>query len=541
MGSGRTKRRDSRERVKPKASRTRINLGDILNATGGRRTRIFALAILCVAAWLPIHNISLPMQYDETFTLDNFAVQSIHTIVTDYRLPNNHIALSLMLNAWWKLNGRPDPVQFGEAMWRIPVVVLSIVGYLAFFLFVLRAIVRDAIAAALGTLTLSSIPLATEYAHQLRGYGPCISYFCILLAALAFASEMHWVAFATVGFITTFLATYTLPTSVWYLLPAVAGAAVYLLRLNAEASWSNYAGSRWNWIRRGTLSRFFLVRFLPLALGPIAAVIAFSFATIDQGNLSHSIGQSLRFLASDFFRFWKFTMNCVAPTGHWMAGLVLAIPAVVMLVLRIRRGSQTLKFAWLILPVILLSPIIAGAMTDRAFERNFSGAIPWYVALDTWLVVELSEALTKARPGMLNIATSRRTLLAVLGLTALTFGLLKSRDLRDYFAPREIFAYLKQNMGARSIGAYDMESDAHSLDFYGRANGLSRRFNYYEYVPEHLPPGIESFFLLSSSDDNLKQMLKRFGLNFKQGTPAFHEAGKFGRSKMYRIDFESAP
>lgn len=539
MSSGRQRRRDSRERVKSTAPRARRNLGGIINATGGRGGWGIALAILCVAAWLPIHNMTLPLQYDETYTLDNFAVQSVHTIVTDYRLPNNHIALSLILNGWWKLNGRPDQVHFGEAMWRIPVVTLSILGYLAFFLFVLRGIVPDAVAAALSTLAFASTPTAVEYAHQLRGYGPCVSYFCVLLAALAFVRELHWAAFALIGLLATFLATYTIPTSIWFLVPAIAGAGIYLLLVNDENESAGPGGSRWIWIRRGVVSPPFALQFLPVALGPVAAVIAFSFATIDQGNLSRSIGQSLKFLASDFIRFWKFTLNCTSPTGRWLPALTLATVAGVLLIHCARRDRHSLKLAWLLLPVVIISSTIAGAMTDRAFERNFSGAIPWFIALDVWLLVSLASAFGARKPARV-ISTARRALLATFAILAFTFGLMKSHELRAYFAPHEIFAYLKQNMGPHSLGAYDMDSDSYGLYFYGRSYGLFPRFNYFESVPQHLPQGVESVFLLSSSDDSLKQMLKRFGLESQKATSAFHDEGKFGRSKMYRVDFGSA-
>ncbi|MEK7862640.1 MAG: hypothetical protein AAB295_05180, partial [Chloroflexota bacterium] len=189
--------------------------------------RVAPAVVLLGAIAFGWSHIGAPLYYDEAWTLVNFARQPVSRIVTDYSAPNNHIAHSLLLHVWSWVIGDPVLVRPDTAILRIPALVMYSLGVLAFFAAARRLIQDDPLSAAAATAVFACHPQVLPFASALRGYGPSVCLFAVLLALVAHQDRVSRLIFAEALAVLVFLIHYTVPSNVWFTLPFAVAALAF--------------------------------------------------------------------------------------------------------------------------------------------------------------------------------------------------------------------------------------------------------------------------------------------------------------------------
>jgi hypothetical protein len=188
-----------------------------LDVDGDVRAEILALAVIfLLGAALRLHRLFQPMDFDEAYTVVNFALKSLSDVLSDYSVPNNHIFHSLLVHASIGL--------FGNAPWaaRLPALVAGLALIPATFVLT-RKLFGNGWALGAAACVASSEPLVA-YSTNARGYTLVALFFVLALVAagdlIHRATAFGWALF--VGSIV--LGFYTVPTMLY----GVGGLVVWL-------------------------------------------------------------------------------------------------------------------------------------------------------------------------------------------------------------------------------------------------------------------------------------------------------------------------
>ena len=187
-----------------------------------RRQRFLKCALLLIAAGalLRLLRIGMALEYDEIWTLENYAAASLKTIFSELSLPNNHPLNSLAV----KLTAFPGsaPQWIRTVPYLLGVLAIPLAGVVGFGLWRRRS------AALWSMFFIAVLPQAVFYSQQARGYSFQL-FFLLLFTAGLFAARRHPAAGCTAIFLGAAGAMLTLPTSAFYL-AAVGIAALFRCR-----------------------------------------------------------------------------------------------------------------------------------------------------------------------------------------------------------------------------------------------------------------------------------------------------------------------
>lgn len=203
------------------------------------KPRDWLLLAIAVPIFLCTNKLSLDLWHDESYTISQFVRRSFHTIVTDYHLPNNHIAYSLFLRCVYLLSD-------GQYWLRLSSLMISAGTLWLTFLGAARWVgVKGGFLAA---LALGLNPLWQQHTMQLRGYGLSMLCAAFLMGQIPWdaalvATRRAKIIRAVLIALVSAVFLYTLPTNVLFLLP-IAAACTLLAgcladsRLSRKSIWA---------------------------------------------------------------------------------------------------------------------------------------------------------------------------------------------------------------------------------------------------------------------------------------------------------------
>ncbi|WP_302453685.1 hypothetical protein [Victivallis vadensis] len=185
----------------------------------GQRTRFFRLlwiGTLLVGALLRISGLFSSLEYDEIWTMENFAPKPLSVIFTDLALPNNHPLNTLGVKLCIACFDNPCLI-------RLPALLTGL-GSLLLFPVVAFLWTRRRGAALAATFFFAFSHMAIGYAAQARGYGLQLFFLLLFCAGLQLSGRYRPKRYRHLPEAMVFLggagAVLTLPTSILYLAPA---------------------------------------------------------------------------------------------------------------------------------------------------------------------------------------------------------------------------------------------------------------------------------------------------------------------------------
>ena len=340
--------------------------------------RLLSPAVLLAAALAALFVYASPLAplwYDELYTLTVFVPLGPIGLLSDYRVPNNHLFFTLLLWAWHGV--------VGDDLLRLRLLGLLLTAPALAAVFVAARGIAGARAGALAALVLGTSQIVGNFAAQLRGYGLSIT-----LVAICLAAGVSWWrrdlegrgALAVYG-LSGALAVWTLPSN--------------LVFVAAVAFWVVLAARPWHEPRR--LAR---CAWLALPLLGLLGYVPVAEQVVTWSGLSVWAGYDgfLTVIARDLL----------------LADLAWLVPVALLLALLARRWP-TPRPAWLLLAVAALTLL-----------APLAGPVPWprnYVPLLALLAVAgglLLDRLATRVPG---------------GIASVLAGLLVMLLLRPLIAP----------------------------------------------------------------------------------------------------------
>ncbi len=190
---------------------------------------LLALIVLCGLTFR-IAGLNSPVDYDEAYTVVEYASRSWWTIISDYSLPNNHIFHSLLVRASLSL--------FGMHAWsiRLPTLLAGLGIIIAVYILgrALYSPETGLVTAALAAF----LPEVIRYSISARGYS-LVGLFTLLLFWLANQAvhKPHWRIWVLMS-LTSALGLWTIPVMFY-----PAGAAYLWIVLEGPHNWKFI--SRW--------------------------------------------------------------------------------------------------------------------------------------------------------------------------------------------------------------------------------------------------------------------------------------------------------
>ena len=188
-----------------------------------RRKKRFCLLILGLtglAALFRLFRLDAALEYDEIWTLENYASASLKVIFTELALPNNHPLNSLAVKLTAFSGGAPQWIRLVPFLAGVLAVPLA--GAAAFGLWKRRS------AALWSMFFVAVLPQAVFYSQQARGYSLQLFFLLVFTAGL-FAARRRPVAGCAGILLGAAGAMLTLPTSAFYL-AAIGSAGLYRCR-----------------------------------------------------------------------------------------------------------------------------------------------------------------------------------------------------------------------------------------------------------------------------------------------------------------------
>ncbi len=189
-----------------------------MKSDAGQRKRFFRLlriGILVTGALLRISGLFSGLEYDEIWTMENFAPKPLSAIFTDLALPNNHPLNTLGVKLCIACFDNPCLI-------RLPALLAGL-GALLLFPAVAFLWTRRRGAALAATFFFAFSHLAVGYAVQARGYSLQLFFLLLFTAGLQLSGryrpERCRLLPETMVFLGGAGAVLTLPTSILYLAP----------------------------------------------------------------------------------------------------------------------------------------------------------------------------------------------------------------------------------------------------------------------------------------------------------------------------------
>lgn len=481
-----------------------------------------ALGLIASLAWCGAFK---PLWYDEAYTIINFCSKPFRYIITNYPLPNNHIAYSLLLHTWSIIINDPAMIRPDTWILRVPSLVLSSLGVVAFFLFARRAITPVRPLALLATFFYATQPQVLQFAGGLRGYGPSMAWLCIVLAGAAYADRLPQWIFALLAGGGLWLANYTLPTNLWFTLPL--SLSIILLAAGRSTGLIPAPNVRflpspprpwrfpWKapavlWSLGAALAAFALTL---LAYTPVRAQLARHAQT---GFALPGVKLSV---FSSYFAHWGQLLEAAEywPGRRWLAAALLVLGCVA-LVRRLPHSREARVAAIFIFPILLFSMPLASLTGQVGFTRNYGIAAPLLATLQCWNLMWPLQRLWNKRIGgdKSKPASSGRTwplAQTVLFALVLAGGAWNFYHHLDFdFRPDQAIQFVKSRMIGSTAVIYGPEGDPLALEYYAKARGIDAQCKFYAYVPKARRRTMMNLFIIATSDGELSTMLREWEL-----------------------------
>ena len=181
----------------------------------GKTIAALALATVGYYLYLMVPGLHHNLWNDEVYTLRYFTLVPLHTVLTDYHVPNNHVLYSIFNHLYLKAVGIGTLRMAMEqvAMVRLPLLVLS-VGTLL-LLYRTGKLAGGQVAGLLAMALLATNIPYQNFAIEVRGYS--FSLFLDLLlvyASLQYLLQRRWQHLVLMVF-TTWAAVYTVPINLY--------------------------------------------------------------------------------------------------------------------------------------------------------------------------------------------------------------------------------------------------------------------------------------------------------------------------------------
>ncbi|MGI8907189.1 MAG: hypothetical protein ACR2IE_11940 [Candidatus Sumerlaeaceae bacterium] len=520
---------------------------------------MLATAILVMAALFPLINAALPIIYDEHYTLREYASTSFHHIATTYDLPNNHIGFTLLLRVWMFVLDVIGPREYLKPslyLLRLPVVLAAFVACGAGFLLARKLVSRDVVVASLVSLLLISAPVVAYHSFQLRGYMPCIAYITVALTVIAYSSSMRWYTVVALLGSAVFLAQYTLPTNIWFLLPLIFGTA--LLALAAVTTWlsqqptptapqrpraTDADAHRPIWRRViGNRALFSALVTAPAALA--LALLCWTRVWVQlQAQNTHRTTSFHDFLSALRTHAQLLAEGAGPLPGVWLNWAMVIAGTTTVLICALRGNSFARHTLLLAVPIVWLCVPLAAFTSTSAFSRNFTIAAPAFAILGAWSVIGASlmfnhvikfgiaPSQEKDTPPV-SAAWPSRIAVGVLALLAMGNGWRSmSAVWRDHRPDQAIAAVVGDNR-PQSVIVHETDADAVALDYYAYRAGRQQPISY-DIAPRDLCQRVPTVYLLAASDGTLEKMLMHFNIP-KAGTDKLQHLGQYGKVRVAR-------
>ena len=337
------------------------------------------LAAIVIPVWLMSRSLSLPLWFDEAYTLGTFASQPVSQIISDYREPNNHIGFTLLMHPLASM--QHDPL-----IQRLP----SFLSSLLLLILVYRLASRtfDHRCAICSVLLLGTNQVYLNYATQVRGY----SLSMLLITALVYVTirPTNTPAQKTGRFLAIILcgsySIYTIPTNVLFVAPV----AITSIGMNwRNGGWKHGCGEIILFAVTAIVSA---AMYFPVLnqIQQTAAGSLFSYRELTDRVLSFflSITQDIPFLTACLFLI-PFTLLCLRK---------VIVP-----------DQQQRNLLVLLSAAISGSFLLAAVLRVAPFDRNFLPALPLLTILigsgmsGTWSW--LNHAFTRAEKAAVLFAS----------------------------------------------------------------------------------------------------------------------------------------
>ncbi len=180
----------------------------------------FTLLLTVAAAIFRLFRLDAPLEYDEIWTLEYYATNSIRAIFTELALPNNHPLNSLAVRYTVNLGSAPQWIRL--IPYLAGVLSVPLMGIVAFKFW------RRKSAALWSMFFLAVLPFAVFHSQQARGYS--LQLFFLLLFTVALFLTRRCPVLGAIGIVLGATgAMLTLPTSAFYL-AAIGGVAAWRCR-----------------------------------------------------------------------------------------------------------------------------------------------------------------------------------------------------------------------------------------------------------------------------------------------------------------------
>lgn len=349
-------------------------------------------AILGIGAWLRMQDIcTRGLEYDEIWTLNNYAKKSAYTIFTEVSTPNNHVFHSLMVKL--------TTSTLGDSFIAIRLPAL-IAGLLIILLVppLTMLLWRDRLTTLLATAFCSFNAALIYYSQTARGYS--IQTLMILLVAYGiillekrreFLSQKLRFILAAGIFICAEISVLTLPTSILFLIPLGAAHSIYLFR----QIWMS--GNRKLLVSVRSYPEVLTLYFLfTISCG---TWYGFNWQQFSEGKVQ--FGTQLASLA-DWGIFAFSTLDKLSVTCLLLASLGLLL----------HRKERKYFFATL---GIIGFPLISALITSSGPARAYLPIVPFIVMTASRGIIDMADLLGMQLRG-------RVSLMALISLAALAYA-----------------------------------------------------------------------------------------------------------------------
>jgi hypothetical protein len=498
-----------------------------------------ALVLSVVYAWLAL---PMPLQYDEVYNLQNYAVREVDQIRRDFTYPNNHIAWTIALHDWMQFLNLQLATLSESAMRLLPT-MLSTLGII-FYVAVLRSALPGSAGLLLSLIGATILAMQRQFYYvmpvSLRGYWPSIACMVLLMLTLRAAGRERF------GFLRAIIAcglllyfAYIVPSNLWFAAPM--GMMVVLLVLyswmNAEGSSERSFAAR---ARIAVARSGFWLPIVAMLLGLLLVRIAYDpvWAQIRGGSMpAKSVRELLSRLPRQLTEFSQVLCLTRSAALDW---LLIVAGAVTTAVLGF-RGDERARWSFFVAAVPAMAwPLLASYSTPSAFPRNFSPVAPLALLTFLWGVVGVATAVARMPLGSAALRDKFRIfapagIAVVVMVIAILHGVSEQQRTYSAFQPQKLVAMLARELdGQRSIAAYKCNDYAVAIEYYNQRLKAPRPIVHTDYLPANIIPSVQKLLLITQNTAEADEMAVKWnlGANWRQSHPPIAQVGDFS---IYRV------
>ena len=168
--------------------------------------------------WLVYSFVNVDFWNDEIYTLKAFTFVPLHTTLTDYHAPNNHVFLNLVDNLYLRLLGINTLKQLMQTPYKLRCLMVFYALLTAIYLYLFVRAVSNKNTAALAIVILLSTMPYCNFFWEVRGYGLSTLFnAAILYHGYHFSEQLRWKNAIALLFCVS-LCIYTLPTNLYLMI-----------------------------------------------------------------------------------------------------------------------------------------------------------------------------------------------------------------------------------------------------------------------------------------------------------------------------------